>query len=134
MTAGTFSADVLRLEIPEPDKNDLSVIDGPRIFKTTTPGLTLKSDMVLNYLRVTVAEMDDTHICKRSSIHIDNTDALEIGFTILFSSTYSILKYAILLQMILSNINRGESIPSHICLLCLLYLLHLSRLLRLLAQ
>jgi hypothetical protein len=53
----TFSSDVLRLEIHGPDENHLSVIDVPGIFKTTTPGLTSKSDitlvrdMVLNYMR-----------------------------------------------------------------------------------
>lgn len=53
----TFSHDVLRLEIHGPQENHLSVIDVPGIFKTTTPGLTTKSDivlvrdMVLNYMR-----------------------------------------------------------------------------------
>ena len=53
----TFSLDVLRLEIHGPHENHLSVIDVPGIFKTTTPGLTSKSDialvrdMVLNYMR-----------------------------------------------------------------------------------
>ena len=53
----TFSSDVLRLEIYGPHENHLSVIDVPGIFKTTTPGLTSKSDitlvrdMVLNYMR-----------------------------------------------------------------------------------
>jgi hypothetical protein len=53
----TFSSDVLRLEIHGPHENHLSVIDVPGIFKTTTPGLTSKSDitlvrdMVLNYMR-----------------------------------------------------------------------------------
>ncbi|CAG8876378.1 unnamed protein product [Penicillium salamii] len=53
----TFSLDVLRLEIIGPHENHLSVIDVPGIFKTTTPGLTSKSDitlvreMVLNYMR-----------------------------------------------------------------------------------
>ncbi|CAG8888842.1 unnamed protein product [Penicillium egyptiacum] len=53
----TFSSDVLRLEINGPHENHLSVINVPRIFKTTTPGLTSKSDialirdMVLNYMR-----------------------------------------------------------------------------------
>jgi hypothetical protein len=53
----TFSSDILRLEIHGPHENHLSVIDVPGIFKTTTPGLTSKSDialvrdMVLNYMR-----------------------------------------------------------------------------------
>jgi hypothetical protein len=53
----TFSSDVLRLEIHGPHENHLSVIDVPGIFKTTTPGLTSKSDitlvrdMVLSYMR-----------------------------------------------------------------------------------
>lgn len=53
----TFSADVLRLKIIGPHEDHLSVIDVPGIFKTTTPGLTSKSDiavvrdMVLNYMR-----------------------------------------------------------------------------------
>jgi hypothetical protein len=53
----TFSLDVLRLEITGPHENHLSVIDVPGILKTTTPGLTSKSDialvrdMVLNYMR-----------------------------------------------------------------------------------
>ncbi|BCR96683.1 dynamin family protein [Aspergillus luchuensis] len=53
----TFSSDVFRLEIIGPHENHLSVIDVPGIFKTTTPGLTFKSDialvrdMVLNYMR-----------------------------------------------------------------------------------
>ncbi|KAJ5175445.1 uncharacterized protein N7482_001322 [Penicillium canariense] len=53
----SFSADVLRLEIHGPDENHFSVIDVPGIFKTTTPGVTSKSDidlvrgMVLNYMR-----------------------------------------------------------------------------------
>lgn len=53
----TFSSDVFRLEIIGPHENHLSVIDVPGIFKTTTPGLTSKSDialvrdMVLNYMR-----------------------------------------------------------------------------------
>ncbi|KAJ5108261.1 hypothetical protein N7456_004936 [Penicillium angulare] len=53
----TFSADILRLEIHGPDENHISVIDVPGIFKTTTPGLTSKSDiklardMVLGYMR-----------------------------------------------------------------------------------
>ncbi|KGO38852.1 Dynamin [Penicillium expansum] len=53
----TFSHDILRLEIHGPHENHLSVIDVPGIFKTTTPGLTTKSDivlvrdMVLNYMR-----------------------------------------------------------------------------------
>ncbi|GLA56072.1 hypothetical protein AnigIFM63604_004249 [Aspergillus niger] len=53
----TFSSDVFRLEIIGPHEDHLSVIDVPYIFKTTTPGLTSKSDialvrdMVLNYMR-----------------------------------------------------------------------------------
>jgi hypothetical protein len=53
----TFSSDVLRLEIHGPHESHLGVIDVPGIFKTTTPGLTSKSDitlvrdMVLNYMR-----------------------------------------------------------------------------------
>ncbi|KAJ5318544.1 hypothetical protein N7476_004964 [Penicillium atrosanguineum] len=53
----TFSSNVLRLEIQGPLENHLSVIDVPGIFKTTTPGLTSKSDitlvwdMVLSYMR-----------------------------------------------------------------------------------
>lgn len=53
----TFSTDVFRLEIHGPHENHLSVIDVPGIFKTTTPGLTSKSDivlvrnMVLNYMQ-----------------------------------------------------------------------------------
>jgi hypothetical protein len=53
----TFSSDVLRLEIRGPDEDHLSVIDVPGIFKTTTPGLTTKTDitlvrdMVLSYMR-----------------------------------------------------------------------------------
>ncbi|KAJ5938478.1 hypothetical protein N7466_001612 [Penicillium verhagenii] len=52
----TFSSDVLLLEIRGPLENHLSVIDVPGIFKTTTPGLTSKSDislvrdMVLDYM------------------------------------------------------------------------------------
>lgn len=52
----TFSHDILRLEIRGPHENHLSVIDVPGIFKTTTPGLTTKSDidlvkdMVLSYM------------------------------------------------------------------------------------
>jgi hypothetical protein len=53
----TFSHDILRLEIHGPHENHLSVIDVPGIFKTTTPGLTTKADivlvrnMVLSYMR-----------------------------------------------------------------------------------
>lgn len=53
----TFSSDVLLLQINGPHEDLLSVIDVPGIFKTTTPGLTSKSDialvreMVLNYMR-----------------------------------------------------------------------------------
>ncbi|RDH26896.1 P-loop containing nucleoside triphosphate hydrolase protein [Aspergillus welwitschiae] len=43
----TFSSDVFRLEIIGPHENHLSVIDVPGIFKTTTPGLTFKSDIAL---------------------------------------------------------------------------------------
>ncbi|PIG84606.1 hypothetical protein AARAC_010920 [Aspergillus arachidicola] len=53
----SFSSDVLRLEIHGPTEDHLSVIDVPGIFKTTTPGLTTKSDialvrdLVFNYMR-----------------------------------------------------------------------------------
>lgn len=53
----TFSSDILRLGIHGPDENHISVVDVPGIFKTTIPGLTLKSDidlvrdMVLSYMR-----------------------------------------------------------------------------------
>lgn len=43
----TFSRDVLRLEISGPDQEHLSVIDVPGIFKSTTEGLTTKSDILL---------------------------------------------------------------------------------------
>ncbi|EME80001.1 uncharacterized protein MYCFIDRAFT_141872 [Pseudocercospora fijiensis CIRAD86] len=52
----TFSNDVLRLEISGPDQEHLSVIDVPGIFKSTTVGLTTKTDidlvrnMVKNYM------------------------------------------------------------------------------------
>ncbi|KAK2766759.1 hypothetical protein FQN54_006073 [Arachnomyces sp. PD_36] len=42
-----FSDNVLRLEISGPDQDHLSVIDVPGIFKTTTEGVTTKSDMAL---------------------------------------------------------------------------------------
>ena len=42
---GTFSSDVLRLEISGPREDHLSVIDVPGIFKRTTSGVTTKSDM-----------------------------------------------------------------------------------------
>ena len=43
----TFSNDVLRLEIPCPDQEHLSVLDVPGIFKSTTAGLTTKADIQL---------------------------------------------------------------------------------------
>ena len=53
----TFSNDIFHLEICGPNKDHLSVIDVPRIFKNTTPGLISKTDiqlvhdMVLGYMR-----------------------------------------------------------------------------------
>lgn len=43
----TFSNDVLCLEISGPDQQHLSVIDVPGIFKSTTEGLTTKTDIQL---------------------------------------------------------------------------------------
>lgn len=43
----TFSNDVLRLEISGPDQEHLSVIDVPGIFKSTTEGVTTKTDIQL---------------------------------------------------------------------------------------
>jgi hypothetical protein len=43
----TFFNDVLRLEISGPDQEHLSVIDVPGIFKSTTEGVTTKSDILL---------------------------------------------------------------------------------------
>lgn len=41
---GTFSDDVLRLEITGPDQEHFSVVDVPGIFKKTTEGVTTKTD------------------------------------------------------------------------------------------
>ncbi|KAF2230737.1 dynamin GTPase [Viridothelium virens] len=46
-STGTFSSDVLRLEIHGPKEDHLSVIDVPGIFKNTTPGLTTKKDILM---------------------------------------------------------------------------------------
>ncbi|KAK3625369.1 hypothetical protein LTR56_020454 [Elasticomyces elasticus] len=43
----TFSNDVLRLELSGPDQEHLSVIDVPGIFKSTTEGVTTKTDIKL---------------------------------------------------------------------------------------
>jgi hypothetical protein len=43
-TRGTFSEDVLKLEICGPDQEHLSVIDVPGIFRKTTEGITTKAD------------------------------------------------------------------------------------------
>lgn len=54
--AGTFSDDVLKLELSGPQHEHLSVVDVPGIFKRTTEGLTTKKDiqmvrdMVLSYM------------------------------------------------------------------------------------
>lgn len=53
----TFSDDVLRIEICDPDQEHLSVIDVPGIFRRVTEGLTTQSDkamvrdMVTTYMK-----------------------------------------------------------------------------------
>src|ERR1700748_3375340 len=42
--AGTFSEDVLRLEICGPDEEHFSVVDVPGIFRKTTEGVTTRTD------------------------------------------------------------------------------------------
>ncbi|KAI1933496.1 hypothetical protein LOZ66_006398 [Ophidiomyces ophidiicola] len=44
-TKSTFSKNILWLEISGPSEDHLSVIDVPRIFKNTTPGVTTKEDI-----------------------------------------------------------------------------------------
>ena len=57
ISKSTFSNDIFCLEICGPNEDHLSVMDVPRIFKNTTPGLTSKTDiqlvcnMVLGYMR-----------------------------------------------------------------------------------
>ena len=50
---GTFSEDVLRLEITGPDEEHFSVVDVPGIFRKTTAGVTTKADrdMVASMVR-----------------------------------------------------------------------------------
>lgn len=54
---GTFSEDVLRLEIGGPEQEHFSVVDVPGIFRKTTEGVTTKTDkemvtsMVRSYMR-----------------------------------------------------------------------------------
>ena len=53
---GTFSEDVLRLEICGPEQEHLSVVDVPGIFRKTTEGVTMKAD------RDMVTLMDIEHL------------------------------------------------------------------------
>jgi hypothetical protein len=43
----TFSNDVLKIELCGPQRENLSIIDIPGIFRTPTPGVTTKADMLL---------------------------------------------------------------------------------------
>src|SRR5271156_2905273 len=43
----TFSNDVLKIELCGPNRQNLSIIDIPGIFRAPTPGVTTKADMLL---------------------------------------------------------------------------------------
>ena len=43
----TFADDVLKIELYGPDREHLSVIDVPGIFKKSTPGVTTKADIAM---------------------------------------------------------------------------------------
>lgn len=43
----TFSADVFKIELSGPDRENLSIIDIPGIFRTATDGVTTKDDIDL---------------------------------------------------------------------------------------
>jgi hypothetical protein len=43
----TFSKDILRIELSGPQRDNLSIIDIPGIFRLTTEGVTTKADMAM---------------------------------------------------------------------------------------